>query len=410
MSFVIARQPVFDREGKVYGYEVFLRRAGDLEHYPEDVSYNKATFIVAELIGEIGVERLSEGKKVFMNVTLDSILNRVLDLLFLDKMVFQIIPSKTEIGQSIYQNALKRIDELKEKGSIFAVKEEFYSSKYLDLMERSSIVEFTASSVDEGRAGAVRRNGKKVMVIKVETEKDFSKVKPLGDLFSGNFLGPPSVVKEFEVAPFLKSTLLRMIGALNTAQSIKDFASIIASDVGMSAKLLRFVNSAYFARRKEIKDIVQACAYLGMENLKRFTLLVATNDYVAVENPELWRRSLIRAMVAEEIAKRLNSKLTNEAYIAGLFSLIDEILGVDKVEFLKEVNVDQSIVDAFTGKNQELSGILEEAVFLQEALGEGGEALDKAVGDVSEKLGMDPSDLKTILFEIQERAEELLRI
>ncbi len=410
MSFVIARQPVFDREGKVYGYEVFLRRAGDLEHYPEDVSSNKATFIVAELIGEIGVERLSEGKKVFMNVTLDSILNRVLDLLFLDKMVFQIIPSKTEIGQSIYQNALKRIDELKEKGSIFAVKEEFYSSKYLDLMERSSIVEFTASSVDEGRAGAVRRNGKKVMVIKVETEKDFSKVKPLGDLFSGNFLGPPSVVKEFEVAPFLKSTLLRMIGALNTAQSIKDFASIIASDVGMSAKLLRFVNSAYFARRKEIKDIVQACAYLGMENLKRFTLLVATNDYVAVENPELWRRSLIRAMVAEEIAKRLNSKLTNEAYIAGLFSLIDEILGVDKVEFLKEVNVDQSIVDAFTGKNQELSGILEKAALLQEALGEGGEALDKAVEDVSEKLGMDPSDLKTILFEIQERAEELLRI
>ena len=410
MSFVIARQPVFDREGKVYGYEVFLRRAGDLEHYPEDVSSNKATFIVAELIGEIGVERLSEGKKVFMNVTLDSILNRVLDLLFLDKMVFQIIPSKTEIGQSIYQNALKRIDELKEKGSIFSVKEEFYSSKYLDLMERSSIVEFTASSVDEGRAGAVRRNGKKVMVIKVETEKDFSKVKPLGDLFSGNFLGPPSVVKEFEVAPFLKSTLLRMIGALNTAQSIKDFASIIASDVGMSAKLLRFVNSAYFARRKEIKDIVQACAYLGMENLKRFTLLVATNDYVAVENPELWRRSLIRAMVAEEIAKRLNSKLTNEAYIAGLFSLIDEILGVDKVEFLKEVNVDQSIVDAFTGKNQELSGILEKATLLQEALGEGGEALDKAVEDVSEKLGMDPSDLKTILFEIQERAEELLRI
>ncbi|MDQ7082849.1 MAG: hypothetical protein Q9N34_07805 [Aquificota bacterium] len=70
MSFVIARQPVFDREGALYGYEVYLRRSDDLDRYPEDVSYNKATFIVAELIGEIGIDRISEGRPVFMNVTL----------------------------------------------------------------------------------------------------------------------------------------------------------------------------------------------------------------------------------------------------------------------------------------------------------------------------------------------------
>ena len=410
MSFVIARQPVFDREGSLFGYEVYLRRTNDLSRYPEDVSYNKATFIVAELISEIGVDRISEGKKIFRNVTLDSILNKVLDILNLERMVFQIMASQTEVGASIYQNALKRIDELKEKGSLISIKEEFYSSKFVDLIERSAIVEFSVSSVDENKASAVRRNGKKVMVTKIETDEDYSKAKHLGDLFSGNLIGPPTVVKEFEIAPFLKTTLMRMIGALNTAQSIKDFAQIIASDVGMSAKLLRFVNSAYFAKRKEIKDITQACAYLGMENLKRFTLLIATNDYAAVENPSLWKRSLVRAIIAEEIARRLKPDLTNEAYLVGLFSLIDEILGVDKVQFLKEVNVDQEIIDAFTGKNQELREILDDAILLQEALEEGGDKLIDVVNTISAKFRMQPFELRNKVLEAQDKAEEMLRI
>ncbi len=410
MSFVIAKQPIFDREGSLFGYEVYLRRSDSLDRYPEDVSYNKATFIVAELIGEIGIDRISAGKPIFMNVTLDSVLNKVLDILPLKRMVFQVMHARAEIGQSIYQNALRRIDELKEKGSTFSIKEEFYSSKYVDLLNRASIVEFSVSSVDENKASAVRRNGKKVMITKVETEDDYAKVKHMGDLFSGNLLGPPAVVKEFEIAPFLKSTLMRMIGALNTAQSIKDFAQIIASDVGMSAKLLRFVNSAYFAKRKDIKDIVQACAYLGMENLKRFTLLVATNDYAAVENPELWKRSLVRAIIAEEIAKRVNPKLTNEAYLVGLFSLIDQILGVDKVQFLREVNVDRDIIDAFTGKNTELLEILQDVIRLEEALQEGGDKLTDLVNTLSNKFRMQPFDLKNKLLEAQEKAEEMLKI
>ncbi len=410
MSFAIARQPVFNREGEVFGYEVYLRRVSNLSRYPEDISYNKATFIVAELIAELGIKRVSEGKKIFINVTLDSILNKVLDLLTVDKMVFEIIPSQMEVGRSIYTNVLKRVDELKKHGGTIAITEQLYSGRYIDLLERANIVEFKVKGVDKGKVSALRRNNKKVLISRIETEKDYERVRDWGDLFEGNYLGKPSVIKEFEIAPFLKTTLMRMIGALNTAQSIKDFANIIAGDVGMSAKLLRFVNSAYFARKKEIKDIVQACAYLGMNNLKKFTLLIATNDYVSVEDPNLWKKSLIRAIIAEEIAKKLKPNLANEAYIAGLFSLIDRILDVDKVEFLREVNVDQEIIDAYTGKNEDLREILQEAILLEEALEEGGDKLDKIVSTYAPKLGVRPFELKNKLFEAQSKAEEILRI
>lgn len=410
MSFAIARQPIFDTEGNLYGYEVYLRRSTDLDKYPEDIPYNKATFIVAELTAELGVNRVSEGKKIFVNVTLDSLLNKVLDLLPLDKVVFEVIPSQVEVGRSIFSSILKRVDDLKAQGAMLALTENLYSGKYVDLLQKSDMVEFTVSKIDEGKASAVRRNNKKVLVTRIESEKDYRKAVELGDLLEGNYLGKPAVVKEFEIAPFLKSTLMRMIAALNTVQSVKDFAKIISSDVGMSAKLLRFVNSAYFAKRKEIKDIVQACTYLGMENLKKFTLLIATNDYVSVENPQLWKKSLIRAIIAEELAKRYKPELATKAYLVGLFSLIDQILGVDKIEFLREVNVDKEIIDAFTGENKELSLILDEASILEESLEIGGNRFEKVVEEFAQKLGVSPFALKDMLFEAQVKAEEVLRV
>ena len=408
MSFVIARQRVYDAEGEIYGYEVFLRRKGQEDRYPTEVSYNKATFIVAELIAELGIQRVSDGKNIFMNVTLDSILNRSLDLLPLRKMIFEVIPSNVEIGQSVYSLALKRIDSLRKEGSLFALSEDLYSGKFVELLERVYIVEFSAKNLDEGKSSAVRRNNKKVLVSKIETQEDYERVKPLGDFFQGYYFDKPQIIKEFEVAPFLKTTLMRMIGALNTARSIKEFAQIVASDVGMSAKLLRFVNSAYFAKRKEIKDIVQACSYLGMANLRKFTLLIAANDYMSVENPNLWRKSLIRAILSEEIAKKLSPSLANEAYLVGLFSLIDEILGVDKVEFLKEVSVDERIIKAYTGEEGTLHRILNIVEKLTEAEYE--EIPEELLEEVSKESGVPKEFLKEKLLEAVAKAEDIIKL
>lgn len=410
MSFAIARQPVFDREGNVFAYEVYLRESGNLYVYPTRVPYNKATFIVTEIIAELGVSKVSDGKRILMNVSLDSILNKVLDLLPLDALVFGIIPPQTEVGEALLPSILKRMEELKEKGALFSLSEKLYTSKYIDLLHRSHIVEFSIWGITEEKATAIKRGGRKLLITKIESEEDYRKAKAIGDLFEGNYLGRPAVVKEFEIAPFLKSTLMRMIGALNTAGSVRDFAKIIGSDAGMSAKLLRFVNSSYFTKRKEIKDIVQACAYLGMENLQKFTLLVATNDYVSVEDPYLWKRSLVRAIIAEELARRRDPRLAGLAYIAGLFSLIDRILGVDKVLFLKEVNIDKEVIEAYTGENEELSSILQDVYLLEEALDIGSDRLDAIVEEVAVRSGTDPSSLKGVLLEAQVKAEEILNI
>ncbi len=410
MSFVIARQPVFDRNGELFGYEIYLRKSENLDSYPQEVSYNKATFIVAELIAELGLNKVSGGKPIIVNVTLDSILNKSLDLLSLDKVIFSIIRSNVELGKFVINTALKRIDELKSKGGKIAIEEDYYSSKYMDLLKRADIVEFKAENVTEGKIEGAKRNRKLVLLSKIEKREQYEAFRDKADYFEGNLLGKPEVIREIEIAPFLKTTLMRMIAAMNTAQSIRDFAKIIESDVGMSVKLLRFVNSGFFAPRKEIKDIVQACSYLGMENLKKFTLLMAANDYVAVEDSTLWKKSLIRAFVAEELAYRINPQIASKAYLAGLFSLIDDILGVDKIQFLKEINIDPEIIDAYTGKNLVLSRILREAEVIEENYWFGNERFTEAIREVARKLGINEELLRARIVDAVKKAEEILKL
>ncbi len=410
MSFVIARQPIYDKEGEIFAYEVYLRRKGDLNRYPSDVPFNKATYILAEILSEFGLEKAGSGKRVFMNVSLDSVLNKTLEILDLSKMGFEIIPSQIEIGSAVYGNVLKKLEELKQKGVVLTLNEKLYSSKYIELFRLSDIVEISVKGFSEEKAEAIKRNGKKLLVNMIETEEEKSQVEPFADYLEGNLLGAPQVIKEFEIAPFLKGTLMRLISALNSADSLKEFAQIIESDVGMAAKLLRFVNSAYFVRRKEIQDIYQACSYIGMDNLKKFILLLATNDYVVVENPELWKRSLIRAIIAEEIAKKINASLKNEAYIAGLFSLIDEILNVDRIEFLKETGVDEKIIKAYTGEEKLLGEILTIAVALEDAYQRGSEALTTIAEEISEQVNIPAIELEIVVNDAVKQAENVIRI
>ena len=160
------------------------------------------------------------------------------------------------------------------------------------------------------------------------------------------------------------------MSVVHSAQSTKEIAEFISYDVGLTAKLLRFVNSAYFSPIQEIKSVEQACSMLGLKSLKNFIFLLAMNDYISVENPALWKKSLVRALLAKSIAERIAPDFEDAAYLAGLFSLIYEILGVDKISFLKEINIDKLIIDAYTGENRKLRQILDIVSQLEERYSE----------------------------------------
>jgi EAL and modified HD-GYP domain-containing signal transduction protein len=204
------------------------------------------------------------------------------------------------------------------------------------------------------------------------------------------------------------------MSVVHSAQSTKEMAEFISYDVGLTAKLLRFVNSAYFSPIQEIRSVEQACSVLGLKNLRNFIFLLAMNDYISVENPKLWKRSLVRALLAEAVAERIALDFEDTAYLAGLFSLIDEILGVDKISFLKEINIDKLIIDAYTGENERLKQILDIVSQLEERYSEMS-ALEDAYNDpflinIEELTGIYRFDLSLMLKDAHERADYIFNL
>jgi EAL and modified HD-GYP domain-containing signal transduction protein len=371
VSFLIARQPIFDKEGRIVAYEVYLRKKGNTLEYPKEVPYNRSAYIIVEILTEHGIDRVGEGKRVMLNVSVDALLNRAFESLPPEKLIFELLKPQIQVGGVIIGQTLKSMGRFKEAGVLFASYYELLEDeRYQKFVEESLFISVDFPRLNDKRIEQLKAKGKKIIVTKIETKEQYEEALKLGDFFEGNYLESPYILKEFEIAPYLKTTLLRLMSVVHSAQSTKEIAEFISYDVGLTAKLLRFVNSAYFSPIQEIKSVEQACSMLGLKSLKNFIFLLAMNDYISVENPTLWKKSLVRALLAKSIAERIAPGLEDSAYLVGLFSLIDKILGVDKISFLKEINIDKLIIDAYTGENKKLRQILDIVSQLEERYSE----------------------------------------
>ncbi len=412
MSFFIAKQGIFDSEGKRVAFEVYLRKKDNPHEYPKEVPYSRATYIIIELLLEQGLERVGEGKRVMLNVSLDSMVNKALEALEPKKTIIDLIEPQVPLGNVLYNQVVKSISVYSEKGALFCIDAKLLKDERFEkLLDFINIVSVEVKNLDDSLVSWVKSKGKMLLATRIENEKDYKKAVNYGCLLQGKFLESPIILKEFQIAPYLKVTLLKLLATLSSAQSTKEVADIISTDVGMSAKLLRLVNSAYYSPIKEINSIQQACAMLGLKNLRNIILVLAMNDYMTLENPQLWRKSLIRALIAQKIAKYLEPQQEEDAYLAGLFSLIDEILGVNKIEFLRESKVSQKVIDGYTGENEKLRTILDTAIALEEISEDlSKEEANNLLEKLEKRTGIIKPNLIKIVDEARNIAEQIIRV
>ena len=65
--------------------------------------------------------------------------------------------------------------------------------------------------------------------------------------------------------------LNRVLGDKN--RSIADVSAIVEADVGMAAKVLQLVNSAFFGASRRVSDVQQAVSYLGMNTIRNLVMV-----------------------------------------------------------------------------------------------------------------------------------------
>jgi HD-like signal output (HDOD) protein len=112
----------------------------------------------------------------------------------------------------------------------------------------------------------------------------------------------------------------------NPETMLDDIAEIITRDIGMTAQILKLVNSAYFGLQQRVSSLEDAVAFLGLETIKTLVLCInAFSQYDGIKLPgftmeSLWKHSLAVAALSRTIAQMedLDRNQAEEAFVAGM--------------------------------------------------------------------------------------------
>lgn len=358
MDVYVARQPIFDRNMDVFGYELLYR--GSMNNFYEETDDNKAT---AELINNafltMHIHELTDETKAFINFSQKMLIEEIPLLLPKDSVVVEVLGS-VEINENII-NACRK---LRESGFIITLGDFVIKESYLPLMEIAHIVKIEFSAVNYLKQRQLIKKYKdkiKFLADKVETREEYKLAMDMGyDYFQGYFFSKPVIIKDKEIES-LNINLIKIMSLLsNKEPDYNQIAEIIGTDLGLSYKLLKLANSAFFGSRNKILSIKQALVQLGIVEIRKWIYVMMLKDIQIVENKELIKTCFIRAKFMELLATetgKIDKKL--EYFMTGMFSAIDVLLNKDMKIIVDEISLTDDVKDALLGEDNEIKDVLD---------------------------------------------------
>ncbi len=343
----VARQPIFDRSLRVTGYELLYRRSTENSFGTDGPNADVASAenLDRTLLG-FGLERLTAGRDVYVNASRRVLLNEIYTLLPPERTVLELLETIEPDAEIV---AASR--RLKEHGYRLALDDFVFTPAHAPLLELADIVKVDFRQHPEAsRASYVRQwgQGRMMLAEKVETEEDWKQASDAGyTYFQGYFFARPQVLQAKDLPPN-KVTYLRLLRELHsTTPNLEAIETIIAQDVALSVKLLRYLNSAGFGWSHEVTSIRQGVRVLGERPLRKWASLVAVMGLSSGKPQELIVIALTRARFAEALAPLLGlPHLELELFLVGLLSTVDALTDRPLVEALAPLAVAPSIREA----------------------------------------------------------------
>ena len=355
MFAYVARQAIYDSEKHVFAYEL-LFRDGIKNCFP-DISPDEATSsMLAASHLSVGVESITGNKKAFINFHQDTLLYRFPSTLDPLNVVIEIVET-VEVTSELIQ-ACEHICNL---GYKIALDDFDFSEQWEAIMHLVTYIKLEVEVVDLNdpiviqKLAEFKRKGKILLAEKVETHDEFERFKDAGfDYFQGYFLSRPEVIKHKNIALSTTSVAELVSISVSPEFNVEKVNKVFEKDVGLTFKLMRFINNPMFNKRQKIETLDHALKYLGHVELKKFIALLAIANLKGNKPIDLLVTSLARAHFCKLLASAMEQKEDPpNSFILGLFSKIDALLDTAMVDVLKTLPFSETIVDVLCEVNQE---------------------------------------------------------
>ncbi|MDU0156774.1 cyclic di-GMP phosphodiesterase [Bacillus cabrialesii] len=366
MRVFVARQPIFNRKEQVVAYELLYRESEENVYSAKDGDQATTDLVINSFLN-IGIEKLTEGKRCFVNFT-ESLMFSNLPTSFNPKQLVIEILEDIPITPAL----ISRCKELKKMGYMLAL-DDFYAinpqnedlleqlMSYIDILK----IDFLKTTRMERRKilQTYGCSGLIFLAEKVETRKEYKQAVQDGfQLFQGYFFSEPRIISGHDLSTHFYS-YYELLNELSKEQpNIKRVTEYIERDLSLSYQILKFLNSSHSRLSQKIESIQQAIMLLGFNEIKRWIYILSFKDLSRKGNSskhEIIKISLMRAKLCELLARKTARPQPASYMLIGMFSLIDTLLHREIEDIIQELPLIDEVGQALLGHQNDYYQMLE---------------------------------------------------
>ena len=381
----LVREPLLDPEQRVVGYELTWQQEA-AAHVPTLEELEGLVGFVASQVNHPEHGWLLKQKTLFLQA--------VPGMLSTDSM-FDLPPEHTVLSLKTSELAnpttLAAVQGLRAGGVGILLREADLARVGSRLGTICSYVEvrFTGADVAaQARAYSLLKTSSIRMVGRpVTTWSDFDACAALGlDAFVGKLHLTPRPGSEGQGLNPSQTIILQLMQMVNANADVAQLESVLKRDAALSYKLLKYINSAGFGAGREVQSLKQAIQLLGYQPMYRWLTLLLATASTSGFSPVLLETAVVRGRLAELLGQKALGKADAEnIFVAGMFSLLDRLLGIPMKDVLQEIQLNDEVVKALLTRGGKYGPFL--------ALAEACELNSNLVSSLADSLSLSPEDV-----------------
>ena len=345
-SVHIARQPLFDRRGRVRGFELLYRATPEAVNAGQADSAATSSTIVTAFV-ELGLASIVGAARAWINVTEELLCGRMLELLPPDRVVLEVLETVETTAEVI-----QALDHYRARGYRLAL-DDVDDDPDPELLTRVHAVKLDLPAFGLERlaavTGALRAERRELVIEKVETHEELAACRSLGfDLYQGYVFGLPEVSTGRRLST-TATARIQLVAALRDPEvELSQLAQLVVQDVTLSYRLLTFINSAHVALGRRVESMREAIVLIGLDKVRNWATLLLLTD-LDPGRPDLVESSAMRARMCETLATEARVK-PEIAFTVGLLSRLDALVGIPFVDVLDGLPLTSDITAGLLGE------------------------------------------------------------
>ncbi|MBX3174790.1 MAG: HDOD domain-containing protein [Gemmatimonadaceae bacterium] len=349
----VARQPIFDRERRLKGYELLFRSHGGASSAiggtsPEQMS--GSTVVTGVL--DIGLDQLTGPVPAWINASREFLVSGVLEVLDAKRVVIEVL--ETVVPDAEVVAAVQRLREL---GYTIALDDFEGGPEWEPLLQMAQIVKLDVMNQTKQqiapRVFRLKPYRVKLLAERVEDQASFLDCVSLGfEYFQGYHFRKPETLQR-KVLPVGMARVARLMSLVNdTRVTDQQLEAELRADPGLSVKLLRIVNNAATGYHS-VSSLRHAIQLAGRRTLYHWLALLMVSSVPTKDDAEkeIVLQSLERGRFCELMALGTGRReQADPLFLAGLLANLDQILGVSRDELITQMGLSGEVAAALRGE------------------------------------------------------------